>query len=78
MLSARRARRRDGRTTPVDGSKQYWWCLTHGRVEQDAGCPNKERLGPYATEQQAAGVIQRTAERTAQQDARDREERAED
>ena len=62
----------------MDGARQYWWCLKHGRVEEGAGCPNKERLGPYASEQQAATTIQRTAERTAAEDARDREERGED
>ena len=50
----------------------WWWCLKHGRVEKGDGCPNKERLGPYATEAEAAATPQRTAERTAAEDARDR------
>jgi hypothetical protein len=41
-------------------------------VEQGPGCPNQERLGPYATEQEAAGAKERTAARTAEEDARDR------
>lgn len=53
---------------------QWWWCLTHGRVEQDDGCPNQERLGPYDSQERAAGALQRTAERTAAEDARDRED----
>ena len=50
----------------------WWWCLDHERVEPDKGCANKTRLGPYATQQQAAGAPQRTRERTAAEDARDR------
>ena len=53
---------------------QWWYCLTHGRVEKDDGCPNKERLGPYDTEAQASSAVQRAAERTAAEDARDRAE----
>ena len=55
----------------MDDTKVWWWCLRHGRVEKGPGCPNKERLGPYATEGEAASVLQRTAERTAEEDARD-------
>jgi hypothetical protein len=50
---------------------QWWWCLRHATVEKGPGCPNKERLGPYATEQQAATVLERTTQRTAEEDARD-------
>jgi hypothetical protein len=49
----------------------WWFCLRHGRVEKGDGCPNKDRLGPYATEQEAATVLERTAARTAAEDARD-------
>jgi len=58
----------------VSETAQWWFCLTHDRVEKGDGCPNKERLGPYATEQEAATVLQRTADRTAAEDARDRDE----
>lgn len=53
----------------------YWWCLTHGRVEDDDGCANMDRLGPYGSEQEAAGALARAKERTA---ARDAEDAAED
>ena len=49
----------------------WWWCLDHKRVEQDAGCGSTTRLGPYDSEQQAATAIARTRARTAEQDARD-------
>ena len=51
---------------------QWWYCLRHGRVEKGDGCPNQERLGPYDSEERAAAAPQRAAERTAEQDARDR------
>ncbi len=53
----------------------FWWCLTHGAVEEGDGCPNKERLGPYPSREQAASALQRTAERTAAEDARDEADR---
>ena len=59
------------------GTEGWWWCLRHSRVERGPGCPNKERLGPYATEHEAATVLERTAARTAAEDARDAEERGE-
>lgn len=49
----------------------WWWCLRHGQVEHGADCPNQERMGPYVTKQEAATVLERTAARTAEQDARD-------
>jgi hypothetical protein len=56
----------------------FWWCLTHNRVEgsatDDSGCANMSRLGPYATEEQAAGALERARARTAEQDARDEAE----
>jgi hypothetical protein len=51
---------------------EYWWCLTHARVEEGSGCPNMERLGPYATREQAETAIDRARARTEAEDARDR------
>jgi len=49
------------------GSQQmsgpWWFCLAHQRVEGEDGCPNKDRMGPYATEADAAATLQRAAER---------------
>lgn len=50
----------------------WWWCLRHNRVEHGPGCPNQERLGPYASEHEAATALERTAARTAEQDALDK------
>ena len=56
----------------------FWWCVTHGRVEgspnDDDGCANLDRLGPYATKEQAAAALESTRARTAAQDARDEAE----
>lgn len=51
---------------------EFWWCLTHGRVEEGPGCPNMERLGPYPTRERAETAIERTRARTEAEDARDR------
>jgi hypothetical protein len=40
-----------------DEDDRWWFCLTHQRVEHGAGCPNKERMGPYDSEQAAAGAL---------------------
>jgi hypothetical protein len=50
----------------------YWWCLTHSRVEDEMGCAHTDRLGPYATREEAARALQSARERTEAEDARDR------
>ncbi|WP_435769453.1 hypothetical protein [Nocardioides sp. SYSU DS0651] len=42
----------------------FWFCLKHHAVEGDAGCPSKDRLGPYETEAEAARALEKAAERT--------------
>jgi hypothetical protein len=53
---------------------QWWWCLEHKQVEQGAGCANMSRLGPYASEAEAAGAPERTRARTEAQDAAEQAE----
>ncbi|GAA4043869.1 hypothetical protein [Nonomuraea soli] len=55
-------------------TSQWWFCLKHQRVEPEQGCPNKDRMGPYASEQEAAGALQRAKERNEAYDGRDDEE----
>ena len=43
---------------------EYWYCLTHHRVEGRDGCRNADRLGPYGTEQEAAHALETARERT--------------
>ncbi|MCC5578907.1 hypothetical protein IMZ11_25085 [Microtetraspora sp. AC03309] len=62
---------RRGRISPV--SDQWWFCLKHMRVEPDEGCPNKDRMGPYATEAEAANALQTASERNEVWQAKDEE-----
>jgi hypothetical protein len=41
----------------------YWFCLNHHTVEGPDGCPNKDRLGPYDTEAEAAQALAKVQER---------------
>lgn len=43
---------------------EFWYCIKHSRVEGRDGCPNKDRLGPYDTEEEAARALEIAAERT--------------
>ncbi|CAA9363139.1 MAG: hypothetical protein AVDCRST_MAG16-3253 [uncultured Frankineae bacterium] len=56
----------------------FWWCLTHNAVEgapdEDSGCRNQDRLGPYATADQASTALEQARARTAENDARDEAE----
>ncbi len=47
---------------------EFWYCIKHSRVEGEDGCPNKDRLGPYATETEAAHALETAAERTEEWD----------
>ncbi|MFI7613343.1 hypothetical protein E1286_38110 [Nonomuraea terrae] len=53
---------------------QWWFCLKHMRVEPEKGCPNKDRMGPYSTEQEAAGALQRAADRNKTWEEADQDE----
>lgn len=46
----------------------YWYCITHHQVEGEDGCPNKDRLGPYDSESEAARALEKAAERTEEWD----------
>lgn len=55
----------------------WWWCLKHKRVEQDAGCGSLTRLGPYDSAARAATALERVRARGDAQDARDQRDDAE-
>lgn len=42
---------------------EYWFCLTHHAVEGREGCRNAERLGPYATAEEASRALEKVQER---------------
>lgn len=41
--------------------ERWYFCLVHQRVEPEAGCPNAERLGPYATRDEAEHALETAA-----------------
>ena len=54
------------------GAGQYYWCLSHHRVETDADkCPAVNRLGPYGSAAEAERALERVEERNAAWDAED-------
>lgn len=61
----------DGMTSSGSGAR-YYWCLKHHRVETDeTKCASVNRLGPYATSEEAEHALERVAERNAEWDAED-------
>ncbi len=42
---------------------KYWFCVTHHAVENEDGCPNEERLGPYDTAKEASHALKKVQER---------------
>jgi hypothetical protein len=43
--------------------EKWYFCLVHQRVEPEEGCAHKDRLGPYATRDEAERALQTAAER---------------
>jgi len=42
---------------------EYWFCLKHHTVEGTEGCRNADRLGPYATAEEASRALEKVQER---------------
>jgi hypothetical protein len=51
--------------------EEWWFNLRTQQVEEGPGDPNSERLGPYATREEAAGVLARMRARNERFDAED-------
>ena len=47
-----------------DDDEQFYFCLQHKTVEQGQSCANSERMGPYATREEAQNSLASAAERT--------------
>jgi hypothetical protein len=45
------------RRTPTGKPGEWYYCLKHGTVEEGPECPARNRLGPYATREEAAHAI---------------------
>jgi hypothetical protein len=52
----------------MSGEPEYWFCLKHHTVEGREGCKAKDRLGPYASRQEAEHALQKVAERNEEWD----------
>ena len=44
---------------------KWYYCLNHHRVEPQDGCSPADRLGPYASEAEAARALEKVQERNA-------------
>jgi hypothetical protein len=55
----------------MDSGKHWWFCLKHHAVEPDAGCPGKDRLGPYATREEAEHALETVRRRNEEWDAKE-------
>jgi hypothetical protein len=55
----------------MSDERRWWFCLKHMTVEPDAGCPGKDRLGPYPTREAAASALETVRRRNEEWDAQD-------
>jgi hypothetical protein len=55
----------------MNDEHRWWFCLKHNRVEPEAGCPGKDRLGPYRTREEASHALETAKRRTEEWDAAD-------
>ena len=42
---------------------QWWFCLIHKVVEENGGCANASRLGPYESRELAESALERISKR---------------
>lgn len=54
-----------------DHRDEWYFCITHRRVEGWDGCRAIERLGPYPDRETAARALEIARERTEAEDRRD-------
>ena len=47
---------------------EFWFCLNHHTVEGEDGCRNQDRLGPYASADEAARALEKVQERNEEWD----------
>ena len=49
-------------------SGEYYYCLKHHAVEGKDGCRAADRMGPYASAEEASHALETAAERTKEWD----------
>jgi hypothetical protein len=57
----------------MDEGPHWYYCIKHGAVEQDQVCPARDRLGPYATADEAAHALDRVRERNQEWENQDKD-----
>lgn len=50
----------------VIDENDWWFCLKHMTVEHGPGCPARDRMGPYPTQDEAAHALDTAATRNEQ------------
>ena len=56
----------------MNNQQRWWYSLTRNTVEDDDGpTPGKDRLGPYATREEASRALEIVQERNRDWDAQD-------
>jgi hypothetical protein len=53
----------------METQQRWYFCVKHQTVEPEDGCPAKDRLGPYATREEAAHAMDKVRERNEEWDA---------
>ena len=53
-------------------AEQWYWCMKHERAEPDKACAATQRLGPYATREEAESYAERVKSRNQRWDADDK------
>jgi hypothetical protein len=56
----------------MNTQQRWWFCVKHNTVEPDDGeCAGKNKLGPYATREEAEHALETVRERNETWDAAD-------
>jgi hypothetical protein len=48
---------------PTGKPGEWFYCIKHAKVEEGPECPAKDRLGPYASREEAARALETAEER---------------
>lgn len=51
-----------------DADTKYWFCLNHHTVEAQEGCSYADRLGPYASREEASRALEKVEQRNQEWD----------
>jgi hypothetical protein len=57
----------------MNDDQGWWYCIKHHAVEHGAGCPGKDRLGPYRSKEEAEHALDTVRKRNEEWDAADGE-----